>query len=133
MQTLKFVKLKKKFVCYFFLIQMYDYKCDIKLKVAGANFKAHRDVLAEASDYFSAMFSHDMLEREKDVVELHGMSPGGFAVILDYFYHGHVTIDHNNIEDVLEVIFHLLAFTEGFGWSKISFLLGSTETTFGNY
>ena len=82
---------------------MYDYKCDIKLKVAGANFKAHRDVLAEASDYFSAMFSHDMLEREKDVVELHGMSPGGFTVILDYFYHGHITIDHNNIEDVLEV------------------------------
>ena len=82
---------------------MYDYKCDIKLTVAGANFKAHRDVLAEASDYFSAMFSHDMLEKEQDVIQLHGISPGGFSIILDYFYHGHVTIDHDNIEDVLEV------------------------------
>lgn len=83
---------------------MYDYKCDIKLKVGNANFKAHRDVLAEASDYFSAMFSHDMLEKEKDVIELHEISPGGFTVILDYFYHGHVTIDQLNIEDVLEVM-----------------------------
>ncbi|XP_076469300.1 kelch-like protein 36 [Babylonia areolata] len=89
--------------------KMYDYKCDIKLTVQGANFKAHRDVLAEASDYFSAMFSHDMLEREKDVITLQGVSPGGFAVILDYFYHGHVTIDHDNIEDVLEAsrFFHV--------------------------
>jgi hypothetical protein len=82
---------------------MYDYKCDIKLKVGTANFKAHRDVLAEASDYFAAMFSHDMVEKEKDVIEIQGISPGGFTVILDYFYHGHVTMDHNNIEDVLEV------------------------------
>lgn len=82
---------------------MFDYKCDIKLKVGSANFKAHREVLSEASDYFSAMFSHNMLEKEQDVIELREISAGGFSVILDYFYHGHVTIDHGNIEDVLEV------------------------------
>ncbi|KAK7102315.1 hypothetical protein V1264_020552 [Littorina saxatilis] len=89
--------------------KMYDYKCDIKLTVSGANFKAHRDVLADASDYFSAMFSHDMLEREKDVIQLQGISSGGFSIILDYFYHGHVTIDHDNCEDVLEAarFFHV--------------------------
>ncbi|CAL1526635.1 unnamed protein product [Lymnaea stagnalis] len=81
---------------------MYDYKCDIKLRVSNANFKAHREVLSQASDYFSAMFSHDMLEKERDVIELLEMSPNGFALILDYFYHGHVTIDQDSIEDVLE-------------------------------
>ncbi|KAK6993334.1 kelch-like protein 15 [Biomphalaria glabrata] len=81
---------------------MYDYKCDIKLKVCNANFKAHREVLSQASDYFSAMFSHDMLEKERDVIELLEISPNGFALLLDYFYHGHVTIDQDSIEDVLE-------------------------------
>ncbi|KAL8622083.1 hypothetical protein ACOMHN_056568 [Nucella lapillus] len=89
--------------------KMYDYKCDIKLQVQGANFKAHRDVLGEASDYFAAMFSHHMQERDKDVVELHGISSAGFAIILDYFYHGHITIHPANIEDVLEAsrFFHV--------------------------
>ena len=59
-------------------------------------------VLSEASDYFSAMFSHDMLEREQDVIELLEISPDGFALLLDYFYHGHVTLEPDTIEDVIE-------------------------------
>ncbi|XP_005092261.1 kelch-like protein 36 [Aplysia californica] len=82
--------------------KMYDYKCDIKLSVGGSNFKAHREVLMQASDYFSAMFSHDMLEKEQDVIELLEMSPNGFTLLLDYFYHGHVTLNPDSIEDVLE-------------------------------
>ncbi|ESO84521.1 hypothetical protein LOTGIDRAFT_131914, partial [Lottia gigantea] len=81
---------------------MYDYKCDIKLKCGNANFKAHREVLSAASDYFSAMFSHNMKEKEQDVIELKGISPAGISVILDYFYHGFVTIEPTNIEDILE-------------------------------
>ncbi|XP_050419035.1 kelch-like protein 36 [Patella vulgata] len=81
---------------------MYDYKCDVKLKCGNLNFKAHRDVLSAASDYFSAMFSHNMKEKEQDVIELHGISPAGISVIFDYFYHGFVTIDPKNIEDILE-------------------------------
>ena len=89
--------------------KMYDYKCDIKLKVDDENFKAHREVLSEASDYFSAMFSHDMKEKEQDVIELKEISPKGFSAILDYFYHGHVTIEPGNVEGVLEAarFFHV--------------------------
>lgn len=43
-----------------------------------------------------------MLEKEKDVINLLEMSPIGFALILDYLYHGHVTIDPDTAEDVLE-------------------------------
>ncbi|XP_046340049.1 kelch-like protein 15 [Haliotis rufescens] len=89
--------------------QMYDHNCDVKLKVAQSSFKAHKNVLMEASDYFSAMFSHDMKEKEKGVIELLDISPGGFSVILDYFYHGHVTIDRDVVADVLEAarFFHV--------------------------
>lgn len=82
--------------------KMYDYKCDIKLKVADQNYKAHRDVLSNASDYFAAMFSCDMKEKDQDVIELKEISPKGFSAMMDYFYHGHVTIDPENIEDVIE-------------------------------
>ncbi|XP_067684506.1 kelch-like protein 26 [Haliotis asinina] len=88
---------------------MYDHKCDVKLKVAQTSFKAHKNVLMEASDYFSAMFSHDMKEKEQGVIELLDISPRGFSVILDYFYHGHVTIDRDVVADVLEAarFFHV--------------------------
>ncbi|XP_061195287.1 kelch-like protein 15 [Saccostrea echinata] len=82
--------------------KMYDYKCDIKLKVGDQNFKAHRDVLSEASDYFSAMFSHNMKEKGQDEIELKDISPKGFSAMLDYFYHGHVTLEPSKVEEVIE-------------------------------
>ena len=82
--------------------KMYDYNCDIKLKVSKDLFRAHRDVLAEASDYFSAMFSHNMKEKEQEAIELHEISPQGFTSMLEYFYHGHVTVMTDCIEDIIE-------------------------------
>ena len=89
--------------------KMYDYKCDVKLKVEKETFKAHRHVLADASDYFDAMFSHDMREKEQDVIELLEISPCGFTSMMEYFYHGHVTVSTENIEDIIEAarFFHI--------------------------
>lgn len=63
---------------------MYDYNCDVKLVVGSETFKAHRDVLVNASDYFSAMFTHDMRERQDDVIRLQDVSPRGFAAMIEY-------------------------------------------------
>jgi len=68
---------------------MYDYNCDVKLVVGTETFKAHRDVLVNASDYFSAMFTHDMRERQDDVVRLQGVSPRGFAAMIEYVASGY--------------------------------------------
>ena len=88
---------------------MYDYNCDVKLVVGNETFKAHREVLENASDYFSAMFSHDMQEKDTNIIELKQISPLGFAAMIEYFYHGYVTIDIQNIEGVLEAsrFFHI--------------------------
>ncbi|GAB1597504.1 kelch-like protein 26 [Argonauta hians] len=86
-----------------FPYKIYDSKCDIKLSVGGTSFRVHKQVLSEASDYFSAMFHHDMKEKEQDAIEIKDISPKGFSAILDYFYHGNITISPENIEDVLEV------------------------------
>ncbi|XP_041349863.1 kelch-like protein 36 [Gigantopelta aegis] len=89
--------------------KIYDHMCDVKLQVGTTTYKAHRDVLSEASDYFAAMFSHNMKEKKQDTIELLEITPMGISVILDYFYHGHVTIDSDIIEDVLEAarFFHV--------------------------
>ena len=88
---------------------MYDLQCDIKLKVGHASFRAHKSVLSDASVYFEAMFGHDMKEKEQQVVELHDLSPKGFSEMMEYFYHGYVTIDRKNIADILEAarFFHI--------------------------
>lgn len=83
--------------------KIYDSKCDVKLSVGGISFRVHKEVLSEASDYFSAMFRHDMKEKEQDAIEIKEISPKGFSAILDYFYHGNITISPENIKDVLEV------------------------------
>ena len=64
--------------------KMYDYNCDVKLVVGTETFKAHRDVLVNASDYFSAMFTHDMRERQDEVIRLQEVSPCGFAAMIEY-------------------------------------------------
>ena len=77
--------------------------------LANEYFKAHKDVLSSASDYFSAMFSHDMAEKGKDYIELKGISLGGFQIMLEYFYHGHITLVMESVEHCLEAsrFFHV--------------------------
>ncbi|KAL3852105.1 hypothetical protein ACJMK2_015791 [Sinanodonta woodiana] len=89
--------------------RMYDCNCDVKLRVGDTGFKAHRSVLSEASDYFAAMFTVDMKEKEQPEIELKEMSPKGFTAILEYFYHGILTLEPQNIEDILEAarFFHV--------------------------
>jgi len=89
--------------------KMYDYKCDVKLVCGKENFKGHRKVLSDASDYFAAMFSHEMKEKDETVIELKEISPAGFGAMLDYFYHGHVTVEEKIVPDILEAarFFHV--------------------------
>ena len=89
--------------------KMYDYNCDIKVVVGQKSFKAHRDVLASSSDYFSAMFSHNMQEQNSNVLTLKEISEIGFSAMIEYFYHGYITLDNFIIEDILEAarFFHV--------------------------
>ena len=83
--------------------------CDVDLKVDGKTFKGHKRVLKEGSKYFSAMFSHDMKERNKKEIEIKEISAAGFTAMLDYFYYGVVTIDPKVVPDILEAarFFHI--------------------------
>ncbi|XP_064636754.1 kelch-like protein 9 isoform X2 [Lineus longissimus] len=76
--------------------------CDITVIVEGEEFKTHRLVLAGVSDYFRAMFMHNMIEKNKDSIELQGLKLSGFKPLLEYSYSGRLLLTMDNISAILE-------------------------------
>lgn len=47
------------------------------------------------------MFTGELCEKDKKCVELHGVHPNTFQIILDFMYSGIVTINKDNVEDLV--------------------------------
>ena len=58
------------------------------LQVDGRRLPAHKNILSVASEYFKAMFSHNMLENSMLEVPLVGLSYGALEQVLTYIYTG---------------------------------------------
>lgn len=75
--------------------------CDITLKVGEKEFHAHRVILSACSDYFCAMFTGDMEESNKSVVELHGLDSDTMEFILDFVYTETIQVSVENVQALL--------------------------------
>lgn len=75
--------------------------CDITLKVGDKEFCAHRVILSACSDYFCAMFTGDMEESNKSVVELHGLDSDTMEFILDFVYTESIQVSVENVQALL--------------------------------
>ncbi|CAF1639779.1 unnamed protein product, partial [Adineta ricciae] len=75
--------------------------CDVTLKVEQTLFPAHRLVLAAVSDYFAAMFTGEMVERNMNVIELKGFSASVMEILLDSIYGESATVTRDNVQDIL--------------------------------
>ncbi|XP_015769083.1 PREDICTED: kelch-like protein 17 [Acropora digitifera] len=82
---------------------------DVRLKVGGDEFAAHRIVLAANSDYFHAMFAHGMKESNQEVIELkdENISVGAFKIVMDSIYSGEINVSDENVFEVLLAADHL--------------------------
>ena len=58
-------------------------------------------VLASASDYFQAMFTEPMRERNQTDIHLYGVYAIGLEMILNYIYTSKITLSLANIQSVL--------------------------------
>uniref|UniRef100_H2ZP05 BTB domain-containing protein n=1 Tax=Ciona savignyi TaxID=51511 RepID=H2ZP05_CIOSA len=81
--------------------------CDVVLLAEGKAFKAHRGLLASASDYFRAMFTSEMKETFSEDIELHGVTSTGLEKVLRFVYSGEIFLSLENINDVLAAASHL--------------------------
>ncbi|XP_058266914.1 zinc finger and BTB domain-containing protein 17 [Hemibagrus wyckioides] len=75
-----------------------DLLCDCTFVVDGVDFKAHKAILAACSTYFHALFLD-----QKDVVHLDISNAAGLGQILEFMYTAKLTLNPQNVEDVLAV------------------------------
>ena len=75
--------------------------CDVHLVGGGANFPAHRVVLAAASPYFQAMFTGGFKENQMSEITLNDTSSEGLKCVLDAIYTGELSISVENVCDVV--------------------------------
>ena len=82
--------------------------CDILLVVETDELPAHKGVLAANSNYFLAMFTTDMAERQKETVKVNGVKAETMRALLDFMYTGHIKIHDGNVRELLQASNYLL-------------------------
>ncbi len=75
--------------------------CDIILKIEGQEYYAHRIILSACSDYFCAMFTNEMKEKDLQVIELQGISAKTMEILLDCIYSDKVIFTMENVQEIL--------------------------------
>ena len=75
--------------------------CDVVLRAGEQEMPAHRAILAACSSYFLAMFTHELLESEQEVVEIKNMNAEVLSSLVDFAYTGSIAITVDNVQEVL--------------------------------
>ena len=75
--------------------------CDVVLRAGGEELHTHRAILAACSAYFLAMFTHELREREQEVVEIKDMDAQVLASLVDFAYTGEINVSVDNVQEVL--------------------------------
>lgn len=80
--------------------------CDIDLHVSSGSmiekrFPAHRSVLAACSQYFETRLKTTRVTKEQIHITCHDVDV--FETLLDYMYSGNITIDWNNVQELLKL------------------------------
>ncbi|XP_078347048.1 kelch-like protein 3 [Oculina patagonica] len=86
-----------------------DQPCEVTLVVEdGKQFKAHRQVLSEASPFFEKLLNSDMKESKEGVVRLEMFSQSVMGNALEFIYTGNVQIlAEDNARDLIIVADYL--------------------------
>ncbi|XP_078486235.1 kelch-like protein 12 [Ciona intestinalis] len=70
---------------------------DIIIRVGEKNIPANKMVLSCYSKYFNTMFTTEMKENYKDVVEVHGVDAESMEKLVDFMYTGKINFNTNNV------------------------------------
>ena len=83
-------------------VELGDQLCDVTVVTKDdKEFKAHRNVLSEASAYFSTLFQIDMKESREGIVRLKDISGAVMEDVLEFIYKGSVEVTQENCKDLI--------------------------------
>ncbi|KAK2181904.1 hypothetical protein NP493_370g06016 [Ridgeia piscesae] len=89
------------------ILQQDSTLCDLTLIADDEPIRVHRCVMAGSSDYFHAMLTLDMQERNKNEVALTGVPLQGLQQVVRFAYSGQLCCTVQNIYDILLAATHL--------------------------
>lgn len=81
--------------------------CDVVLVISDREVPAHRSILAASSEYFFALFTTTMMEKNCSTVQL-DLCPAIVQDLLDYMYTGLVTLNESNVKELIMAADYLL-------------------------
>lgn len=81
--------------------------CDVTLVNKGREFRAHKSVLAASSEYFMALFTTTMVEKNCPSVQLN-LCPDIIQHLLGYIYTGLITFTEFNVKELIMAADYLL-------------------------
>ncbi|XP_072467708.1 zinc finger and BTB domain-containing protein 44 isoform X2 [Notamacropus eugenii] len=85
--------------------------CDITIRVQDKIFRAHKVVLAACSDFFRTKLVGQAEDDSKNVLDLHHVTVTGFIPLLEYAYTATLSINTENIIDVLAAASYMQMFS----------------------
>lgn len=75
---------------------------DVTLLVDGQQIRAHKIILCAFSPYFEALLGPNMLEGNKEEIEIRDLNASAFEIMIEFAYTGMITYTHNTVQDLLE-------------------------------
>jgi len=83
-------------------VSRHEVFCDIKLETDdGTIIFGHKVVLASASPYFQAMFTH-FAEKNKELVVIRELDSVILQLLIDFIYSGKIMVTENNVQVIID-------------------------------
>ena len=80
---------------------------DCTIVVENQSFQLHKGLLIAMSPYFRSMFTSGFEEAGKSQVELKGVTPVGFSIVIVFLYTSEISISEHTVQDIMEAAAHL--------------------------
>ena len=74
---------------------------DVVIKVEEKEFECHRAFLAASTDYFRAMLTTNMAEKQQSVITISGVDAASMQLIIKYLYTGSVELTTGTVQNLL--------------------------------
>ncbi len=88
---------------------------DITLCVDDKEFQCHKALLASSSDYFRAMFTTNLAERDQTRVMINGVDASSMELVVKYLYTGQAQLNADTVQNLLSAanLFQLRRLRDG--------------------